>query len=586
MAKSKRSDSEPVLDVRDAPSLQNWRPLAEESAAAMRTEAWVDCGWGRLIFAHTFRETDELLECLRGEEPERRDLAFYLRDPHVLLSLAPHELFLDPSHTYRLDLKHLGEPQAPPPFEVRRIERADDAVAVRDIYLKRRMVPVEPDFLLAHRDDAALIHLVAYHVDSGSVLGTVTGVDHVEVFHDPENGSSLWCLAVDPQASFPGVGRALVEALARHFAARGRACMDLSVMHDNRQAIALYEELGFQRVPAFCVKHKNTFNQPLYMGAGDVEGLNPYARILVEEAHRRGIAADVLDAENGYFRLRSGGRSIVCRESLTELTSAIAMSRCDDKRVTSRLLADAGLDVPAQVLARDPEADAEFLARHGRVVVKPRRGEQGRGIRVDLRTPDELQAAVEHARTFCEDVLIEELVEGQDLRVIVIGLRVVAAAVRRPAEVVGTGRHSVQRLIEKQSRRRATATGGESRIPLDEETALCVGAAGWGYDDVLPEGAVLRVRRTANLHTGGTIHDVTEQLHPTLREASELAARTLDIPVTGLDLMVPDVEGGAYHIVEANERPGLANHEPQPTAEAFVDLLFPESRVFRSEIRR
>ncbi|HVS16982.1 MAG TPA: N-acetylglutaminylglutamine synthetase [Planctomycetota bacterium] len=556
--------------------------MRDEPAAAVCGRTWVDCGWGRLIFGHTFRESEELLECLRAEQPGRRDLAFYLRDPHVLLSLAPHELFLDPSHTYRLDLQRLAHARAPQPFEVRRIESEADAVAVRDIYLKRRMVPVEPEFLWEHRADPALIHLIADHAESGTVLGTVTGVDHVEVFDDPENGSSLWCLAVDPQASFPGVGRALVEALARLFAERGRVCMDLSVMHDNRQAIALYEELGFQRVPAFCVKHKNSFNESLYMGSEDVAGLNPYARILVEEARRRGISADLLDAENGYFRLRSGGRSIVCRESLTELTSAVAMSRCDDKRVTARLLAGAGLRVPAQVLAHDTDEDARFLERHGRVVVKPRRGEQGRGIRVDLRTRAELERAVEHARGFCEDVLIEELVEGQDLRVIVIGLRVMAAAVRRPAEVLGTGRHSVRRLIEKQSRRRATATGGESRIPLDDETELCVRAAGWTMDDVLPEGEVLRVRRTANLHTGGTIHDVTERLHPTLRAACELAARTLDIPVTGLDLMVPDVEGETYRIIEANERPGLANHEPQPTAEAFVDLLFPESRVLRA----
>jgi D-alanine-D-alanine ligase-like ATP-grasp enzyme len=87
------------------------------------------------------------------------------------------------------------------------------------------------------------------------------------------------------------------------------------------------------------------------------------------------------------------------------------------------------------------------------------------------------------------------------------------------------------------------------------------------------------VRRTANLHTGGTIHDVTGQLHPTLRLAAEQASRVLDIPVTGLDFLVPAVDGPDYVIVEANERPGLANHEPQPTAQRFVDLLFPTTRV-------
>ena len=87
------------------------------------------------------------------------------------------------------------------------------------------------------------------------------------------------------------------------------------------------------------------------------------------------------------------------------------------------------------------------------------------------------------------------------------------------------------------------------------------------------------VRKAANLHTGGTIHDVTERLNSDLKDACEKAARTLDIPVVGLDLMVPDVEKSDYAIIEANERPGLANHEPQPTAERFIDLLFPATAV-------
>ncbi|MDJ0872735.1 MAG: N-acetylglutaminylglutamine synthetase, partial [Gammaproteobacteria bacterium] len=103
--------------------------------------------------------------------------------------------------------------------------------------------------------------------------------------------------------------------------------------------------------------------------------------------------------------------------------------------------------------------------------------------------------------------------------------------------------------------------------------------AGYSLESVLPENERLVVRKTANLHTGGTIHDVTDKLHPTLRTAAIDAARALDIPVTGLDLIVPATDGPDYAIIEANERPGLANHEPQPTAERFIDLLFPQTAV-------
>jgi D-alanine-D-alanine ligase-like ATP-grasp enzyme len=127
------------------------------------------------------------------------------------------------------------------------------------------------------------------------------------------------------------------------------------------------------------------------------------------------------------------------------------------------------------------------------------------------------------------------------------------------------------------------ATGGESAIPMDEEPRRCLTEQGLDEDTVLPKDKEVTVRKTANLHTGGTIHDVTDQLHPDLAQAAVAAAKCLEVPVTGLDFIVPDVQGTKYVIIEANERPGLANHEPQPTAQRFIDLLFPETAVKHKE---
>ena len=564
------------LDRKSSPSLQLWPQ--EQEQHELRADVAVDCGWGRLLFAHTFGDPAVLAETLAAEKPGTRDIALYLRDPHVILSLAPQQLFLDPSHTYRLwlDRYRMGRVR-PQGFLVRTLRSREDCDGMARVCAMRQMVPADPDFIWGKRRSRVLTWLVAEDLATGQVVGTVTGVDHRYAFDDPEGGSSLWCLAVDPQAQHPGIGEALVRHLAERYVARGRAFMDLSVLHDNVQAIALYEKLGFQRVPVFCLKNKNSINEPLFIAPQPESELNPYAAIIVKEARRRGIAVEVDDAEGGYFTLSLGGRSITCRESLSELTTAVAMSRCDDKRVTTRLLRGVGLAVPEQREAAAPEANERFLARHGRLVVKPARGEQGRGISVDVRTPADLEAAIERARTCDSTVLLEQFCEGEDLRIIVIDGQVVAAAVRRPAEVTGTGRHTVAQLIEKQTRRRAAATGGESRIPVDAETERCVRAAGYGMEDVLPAGETIAVRKAANLHTGGTIHDVTAQLHPALAEAAVEAARAIGIPVVGLDFLVPAVDGPHYVIVEANERPGLANHEPQPTAERFVDLLFPQT---------
>jgi D-alanine-D-alanine ligase-like ATP-grasp enzyme len=182
---------------------------------------------------------------------------------------------------------------------------------------------------------------------------------------------------------------------------------------------------------------------------------------------------------------------------------------------------------------------------------------------------------VARAREQHPEVLIEQRVAGSDLRLVVIDGRVVAAALRLPPEIIGTGEHTVRDLIAAESRRRAAATGGESRIPLDEVTESTVAEAGWTMHDVLPLGIRLRVRHTANLHQGGTIHDVTPDVNPELCRVAVAAADAIGIRVTGIDLLVPDITGTEYAFIEANERPGLANHEPQPTAAAFIDYLFP-----------
>ncbi len=542
--------------------------------------AVVDCGWGRLLFAHTFPDIDRLVETLRTEREGQRDLALYLRDPHVALAKAPQELFLDPSHTYRLWLSnYLPGRVLPDGFDIRRLQTRTDAEDIQRLLLSRNMVAPDPEFIFSQRRSRELTWFIAVDSETDRAIGTVQGVDHRRAFDDPENGSSMWCLAVDPQARQPGVGRSLTARIADHYAARGRAFMDLSVMHDNDAVIRLYEDMGFVRIPAFCLKTKNAINEPLFTGPEPDSDLNPYARIVIDEARRRGIGVDILDSEHGYFQLSLGGRSIICRESLTELTTAVAMSRCDNKRVTHRVASKAGIVVPRQQEAGEADENRAFLDACGRVVVKPARGEQGQGVSVNLTAPDEVERAVTAARRVCEEVVLEEYRAGFDLRVIVIDFRVIAAAIRRPPTVTGNGRHSVRTLIEKQSRRRAAATGGESRIPLDEETERCIARSGHDLESVLEDGETVAVRDTANLHTGGTLHDVTDELSNTLREVSIRCAKSLDMPVVGLDFIVPAATADEYVFIEANERPGLANHEPQPTAERFMDFLFPQTVV-------
>jgi GNAT-family acetyltransferase (TIGR03103 family) len=551
---------------------------ATHNAAPAIANAILDCGWGRLMYAPSFESPRLLADELMKEEPGKRDIALYVQAPQLLLAEAQASLFLDPSLLFRrmLGADAPAAPQAPG-VVIRRLTTRADIAAMNRLYSMRGMVPLAPGTVWKQRDSEAVIYLIAEDERTGEVVGSAMGVDHVLAFGEAEGGSSFWCLVVDPQTGRAGVGTSLVNQLIALFTERNRRFLDLSVLHTNQNAIGLYEKLGFQQVTGFAVKHKNSINERLFIDTAEVQALNPYARIIVDEARRRSISVEIVDAQAGIFKLRHVGHEMLCRESLTELTGGVAMTWCQDKVLTLRRLASVGLRVPRQQTAGDKDADRAFLRELGSIVVKPALGEQGRGISVGVGTEEELGQALDRARMEGGHIVLEELCDGQDLRIVVIGYKVVAAAIRRPAEVTGDGQSSLAQLIERQSARRAAATGGESRIPTDAETLRCLAGQGLNMDSVPADGQRVQVRRTANLHTGGTIHDVTAQLHPTLRAAAESAARALRIPVVGLDFLVPAPDQEDYVIIEANERPGLANHEPQPTAQRFVDLLFPYS---------
>ena len=449
MAQSRRSTrTESRRKEPEAEPARPQRALKPVQPAPLSNVA-LNCGWGRLIFANTFDTPEALADTLRAEGPDRRDIAFYVTDPQVALSVAPQELFLDPSHTYRLDLStYRSAGKRRKAFAIRRLTSRREAEAINVIHAARGMVPIQEDFFWSGRDSRAVTVMVAEDTATGEVLGSVMGVDHSRAFGDPERGASLWCLAVSPQAPYSGLGESLVRALAEFFKARGAAYMDLSVLHDNEQAIALYEKLGLERVTVFAVKRKNPINEKLFTGEALEDGLNPYAKIIVDEARRRGIFVEIDDAEGGFFRLSYGGRTVACRESLSEFTSAVAMSICDDKRVTRRIVEQADVATPAQCTEASPEARAAFLKKHGSIVVKPARGEQGRGVSVGLKTIGEMEAAIDYAHSVCCDVVLEECFEGEDMRLLVIDYKVVAAALRRPARIVGDGVATVRKLIE------------------------------------------------------------------------------------------------------------------------------------------
>ena len=158
---------------------------------------------------------------------------------------------------------------------------------INDLYARNGMVIGDTDTMWRNHRTRTFTYLVAEDRRTGQIVGTVTGRGPRLAFGDPEAGTSLWCLAVHAQDAPPGTGEALVRVLAERYVGRGRAYLDLSVLHDNDAAIALYRKLGFTRVAAVCVKRKNPINTPLF--AARPPGLDG-AQPLRADHRRRGAA--------------------------------------------------------------------------------------------------------------------------------------------------------------------------------------------------------------------------------------------------------------------------------------------------------
>ena len=420
------------------------------------------------MFGQTFADLSGIVDALRAEESDRRDICIYPRDPHVLVGLAPDELFIDPSYTYRLDLyRYRPRPELIRGVFVRTVTSEVEMELINDLYARNGMVVGDTATMWRNHRTRTFTYLVAEDRRTGRVVGAVTGVDHELAFGDPEAGTSLWCLAVHAQDAPPGTGEALVRVLAERYVGRGRAYLDLSVMHDNDAAIALYRKLGFTRVAAVCVKRKNPINTPLYAARPPgLDGLNAYSRIIADEALRRGIRVEVTDADSGELRLSMGGRTVL---TLRVAVGVHQRRRPEPVRRQARHPPDHGARRgPGRPRGRGRRRatwppPALCSARSARWSSNRPAASRAAGSRSGSPTRTVWSARSRRPCSSAPTSWSRSWSPGEDLRVIVIDRAVIAAAVRRPAEIVGDGRHTVTDLIRSTSR--AARTGDRRRVP-------------------------------------------------------------------------------------------------------------------------
>ena len=316
--------------------------------------------------------------------------------------------------------------------------------------------------------------------------------------------------------------------------------------------------------------------------------LGPSTGAIVEEARRRGIPVRRL---NNYSLVQLGlGRNLHrIQATLTDMTSAIGVEIAQDKDDTKRVLGNIGLPVPKGDVARTLEGALEVADEIGYpVILKPLAANHGRGISGRLGDPDQLRAAWETSSSYGSRIVVEQFAEGRDHRVLVVNGKVVAVAERVPAHVVGNGKHAVRQLIEignSDQRRGYGHTKSLTRLPTDRTTEEFLAANGRTMDTVPAKGEFVALRQTANLSTGGTSIDRTDEMHPDNITACEMAAGVVGLDIAGIDVLTPDIsvpfrENGAV-IIEVNAGPGIRMHthpaegQPRNVAAPILDMLYP-----------
>jgi cyanophycin synthetase len=316
--------------------------------------------------------------------------------------------------------------------------------------------------------------------------------------------------------------------------------------------------------------------------------LGPSTRSIVDAAKARGIPWRRLN-EGSLVQLGYGvhQRRICTAES--DSTSAIAESIAQDKDLTRMLLRSIGVPTPEGrpvESAEDAWDAAEDIGMP--VVVKPQYGNHGRGVATNLQSKEQVMAAYQAAREEGRSIVVERHAPGDDYRMLVVGGKLIAAARREPAHVIGDGQSTVQQLIDKVNEDPRRSDGHSTSLSMIKIDAVALGVLleqGMTPDTIPPLGKKVLIRRNANLSTGGTATDVTDMVHPDMARHAVEAARVIGLDIAGVDIVAQDIsqplQGQRGVIVEVNAGPGLRMHiepsagSPRPVGQSIIDMMFP-----------
>nr|ABA56282.1 cyanophycin synthetase [Nostoc ellipsosporum]ABV22527.1 cyanophycin synthetase [synthetic construct]ABV22544.1 cyanophycin synthetase [Nostoc ellipsosporum NE1] len=326
--------------------------------------------------------------------------------------------------------------------------------------------------------------------------------------------------------------------------------------------------------------------------------LGPSTEAIVKEAEKRGIPWMQLSARF-LIQLGYGVNHKRMQATMTDKTGILGVELACDKEATKRILAASGVPVPRGTVINfldDLEEAIEYVGGYP-IVIKPLDGNHGRGITIDIRSWEDAEAAYEAARQVSRSIIVERYYVGRDDRVLVVDGKVVAVAERVPAHVIGNGRSTVAELIEEINQDPNRGDGHDkvlTKIELDRTSYQLLERAGYTLNSVPPKGTICYLRATANLSTGGTAVDRTDEIHPENVWLAQRVVKIIGLDIAGLDIVTTDISRPLREldgvIVEVNAAPGFRMHVapsqgiPRNVAGAVMDMLFPNEQSGRIPI--
>jgi cyanophycin synthetase len=325
--------------------------------------------------------------------------------------------------------------------------------------------------------------------------------------------------------------------------------------------------------------------------------LGPSTNAIVQEAIKRNIPVIRLN-DDCLVQLGYGCEQKRIEATIASTTDCIAVEIAGDKSATKNLLQSNYIPVPkGQTLTSEEELLPAINEIGYPVVLKPLDGNQGKGASTNIKNYKDALCAFRLAKQFGSKVICEEHITGSDFRILLVDYKFTAAALRTPAMVTGDGVHTVQELIDRVNEDPRRGNDHENvltRIKTDEVTRELINREGLTLDSVLPNDYKLVLKTTANLSTGATAEDITDEVHPDNIALFERIARLVGLNICGIDIMAPDLStpvtenGGA--VLEVNAAPGFRMHlspskgQPRNVGKAVVDMLFPQGKRGRIPI--